>query len=93
MRRQETDLPKEVTKTPNEDSDPLVHGPHFEATWGDHIFEKSSAAFRFKDLERWLMVTAMALTGQNQTAAAKLLGLNRDQVRYRMKKYGLRVQR
>ncbi len=28
-------------------------------------------------------------TGGNQTQAGKLLGLNRDQVRYRMEKFGL----
>ena len=28
-------------------------------------------------------------TGQNQTRAARLLGLTRDALRYRMKKYGL----
>jgi DNA-binding protein Fis len=30
---------------------------------------------------------AMAATGDNQTRAAELLGITRDQLRYRLKKY------
>ena len=30
-------------------------------------------------------------TGGNQTRAAALLGLNRDQIRYRIEKFGLKV--
>jgi DNA-binding NtrC family response regulator len=41
-------------------------------------------------LERRLIVQALERTGGNQTRAAALLGLNRDQIRYRMAKYGLR---
>jgi len=35
-------------------------------------------------------VQALERAGNNQTRAAELLGLNRDQVRYRMEKFGLR---
>lgn len=42
-------------------------------------------------IERSLVIQALERTGGNQTRAAKLLGLNRDQIRYRMQKYGLRV--
>jgi DNA-binding NtrC family response regulator len=42
------------------------------------------------ELERDLVVQALERTRGNQTHAAKLLGLNRDQVRYRMSKFGLR---
>jgi DNA-binding NtrC family response regulator len=41
------------------------------------------------DVERELMVQALEQTGQNQTRAARLLGLTRDALRYRMKKYNL----
>ena len=41
------------------------------------------------DVERELIVQALAKTDQNQTRAARLLGLTRDALRYRMKKYDL----
>ena len=40
-------------------------------------------------LERELVVQALRRTGGNQTKAATLLGLNRDQIRYRIEKFGL----
>jgi two-component system, NtrC family, response regulator AtoC len=40
-------------------------------------------------LERNLVIQALQRTGGNQTRAATLLGLNRDQVRYRIGKFGL----
>jgi DNA-binding NtrC family response regulator len=40
-------------------------------------------------LERELVVQALKRTGGNQTKAAALLGLNRDQIRYRIEKFGL----
>ena len=42
-------------------------------------------------LERDLVVQALARTAGNQTRAASLLGLNRDQIRYRIEKFGLKV--
>src|SRR5262249_29075111 len=40
-------------------------------------------------LERELVIQALKRTGGNQTKAATLLGLNRDQIRYRIEKFGL----
>jgi transcriptional regulator with PAS, ATPase and Fis domain len=40
-------------------------------------------------LERELVAQALRRTGGNQTKAAALLGLNRDQIRYRIEKFGL----
>jgi transcriptional regulator with PAS, ATPase and Fis domain len=40
-------------------------------------------------LERSLVVQALERTGWNQTKAAALLGLNRDQIRYRVEKFQL----
>jgi transcriptional regulator with GAF, ATPase, and Fis domain len=40
-------------------------------------------------LERELVAQALKRTGGNQTRAAALLGLNRDQIRYRIEKFGL----
>jgi len=41
-------------------------------------------------LERSLVVQALERSGWNQTRAATLLGLNRDQIRYRVEKFDLR---
>ena len=40
-------------------------------------------------LERSLVVQALERSGWNQTRAATLLGLNRDQIRYRIEKFKL----
>lgn len=42
-----------------------------------------------EELERSLVVQALERSGGNQTRAAALLGLNRDQIRYRIEKFGL----
>ncbi len=44
------------------------------------------------DVERRLVTLALERTNGNQTRAAALLGLHRDQIRYRMEKYGLLKQ-
>jgi len=41
------------------------------------------------DLERALLIQALALTDNNRSRAARLLGLTRDQIRYRMSKLEL----
>lgn len=41
------------------------------------------------DLEESLVKQALEMTANNQTRAAKLLHLSRDQLRYRMERYGL----
>ena len=45
-----------------------------------------------EDVERQLLVQALDRARGNQTQAAQLLGINRDQVRYRIEKFGLRSQ-
>ena len=42
-----------------------------------------------EELERSLVVQALERSGWNQTRAATLLGLNRDQIRYRIEKFEL----
>jgi DNA-binding NtrC family response regulator len=42
-----------------------------------------------EELERSLVVQALRRAGGNQTKAAALLGLNRDQIRSRIEKFGL----
>ena len=41
------------------------------------------------EVERQLLVQALERANGNQTQAAQLLGINRDQVRYRIEKFGL----
>jgi two-component system response regulator AtoC len=42
-----------------------------------------------EQVERELVIQALSRTGWNHTKAAALLGLNRDQIRYRIEKFGL----
>jgi transcriptional regulator with PAS, ATPase and Fis domain len=42
-----------------------------------------------EEVERQLLVQALERSHGNQSQAAQLLGLNRDQVRYRIEKFGL----
>jgi two-component system response regulator AtoC len=44
---------------------------------------------QLEEIEKDLVTQALELTRGNQTQAGKLLGLNRDQVRYRIEKFGL----
>jgi len=45
------------------------------------------------EVERQLLVQALERAGGNQTQAGQLLGINRDQVRYRLEKFGLTAKR
>jgi DNA-binding NtrC family response regulator len=56
---------------------------------GDDPFDLPAAGVSLEDLERSLVVQALRRAGGNQTKAAALLGLNRDQIRYRIEKFGL----
>ena len=47
------------------------------------------AGLVWTDVERSLIEQALARTAGNQVRAAKLLGMSRDALRYRMEKYGL----
>ena len=42
-----------------------------------------------EEVERQLLVQALERCGGNQTHAGHLLSINRDQVRYRIEKFGL----
>jgi transcriptional regulator with PAS, ATPase and Fis domain len=45
-----------------------------------------------EDVERQLVMQALQRAGGNQTHAGQLLGINRDQVRYRIEKFGLHTE-
>jgi DNA-binding NtrC family response regulator len=47
------------------------------------------AGLVLEDLERELVVQALTRARGNRTRAARLLGLNRDQIRYRIEKFKL----
>jgi two-component system response regulator AtoC len=56
---------------------------------GGDPFELPASGVDLENLERSLVVQALRRVGGNQTKAAGLLGLNRDQIRYRIEKFGL----
>lgn len=51
-------------------------------------FQITPEGINFEDLERELVRQALDLARGNQTKAAQLLGMNRDQIRYRIEKFG-----
>jgi DNA-binding NtrC family response regulator len=51
--------------------------------------ELPASGIDLEQLERSLVVQALERTGWNQTRASALLGLNRDQIRYRIEKFHL----
>jgi DNA-binding NtrC family response regulator len=55
----------------------------------DWTFRLPPGGLRLDDVERQLVVQALERAGGNQTQAGQLLGINRDQVRYRIEKFGL----
>jgi len=55
----------------------------------DEGFSLPAAGVNIEDLERSLVIQALKRSGGNQTKAGTYLGLNRDQIRYRIEKFGL----
>ncbi|HEY5619224.1 MAG TPA: sigma-54 dependent transcriptional regulator [Vicinamibacterales bacterium] len=56
-------------------------------------FKLPAEGVNLEEIERQLLVQALERARGNQTHAAQLLGINRDQVRYRMEKFGLQATR
>jgi len=54
-------------------------------------FKLPAEGLNLEEVERQLLVQALERAGGNQTQAAQLLGINRDQVRYRIEKFGLQT--
>jgi transcriptional regulator with GAF, ATPase, and Fis domain len=54
-------------------------------------FELPPTGVDLEKLERSLLVQALKRSGGNQTRAGTFLGLNRDQIRYRIEKFGLNL--
>ena len=57
------------------------------------VHELPVSGVRFEQLERDLVAQALERAGWNKAAAAALLGVNRDWVRYRIERHGLRPLR
>ncbi|HEY6361428.1 MAG TPA: sigma-54 dependent transcriptional regulator [Vicinamibacterales bacterium] len=53
------------------------------------LFRLPADGVNLEDVERQLLVQALERAAGNQTHAGQLLGINRDQVRYRIEKFGL----
>jgi two-component system, NtrC family, response regulator AtoC len=56
------------------------------------LFQLPADGVNLEEVERQLLVQALERAGGNQTQAGHLLGINRDQVRYRIEKFGLPLQ-
>jgi DNA-binding NtrC family response regulator len=63
-----------------------AHAPHGN---GHGAFSLPPEGVQLEEVERSLVVQALERAGGNQTRAATLLGLHRDQIRYRIEKFGL----
>jgi DNA-binding NtrC family response regulator len=58
---------------------------------GNSGLQLTRRGLNIEELERDLVQQALHLAGGNQTRAGRLLGLNRDQIRYRVEKFSLVV--
>ncbi len=66
----------------------IAAGPERKAS-PSHWVDLPPDGVVLEDVERDLVVQALASTGGNQVQAARLLGIGRDALRHRMKKFGL----
>ena len=53
------------------------------------LFSLPAKGFKFDDLEKDIVLQALERSAWNQTRAGELLGMTRDQIHYRMEKFGL----
>jgi DNA-binding NtrC family response regulator len=53
------------------------------------LFSLPAKGLKFDDLEKDIVLQALERTAWNQTRAGELLGMTRDQIHYRMEKFGL----
>jgi two-component system response regulator AtoC len=60
-----------------------------DPTPSEHAFQLPTGGLVLSDVERSLVHQALQATGWNLVRAGRLLGLNRDQIRYRIEKFGL----
>jgi DNA-binding NtrC family response regulator len=77
-------LPRDLTGTAGHDSVPARVGN--EAIPGGHVFILPPQGIALEEVEDSLVRQAIERSGGNQTRAAELLRVSRDQLRYRLKK-------
>jgi two-component system NtrC family response regulator len=70
----------------NESNFPVLSAPGGDVSSGMNL---PVSGINLEALERSLVVQALERSGWNQTKAATMLGLNRDQIRYRIEKFEL----
>ena len=70
----------------NESHFPVLSAPGGDVSSGMNL---PASGINLEALERSLVVQALERSGWNQTKAATMLGLNRDQIRYRIEKFEL----
>ena len=66
---------------------------HATVSNGGRIFVLPPAGVSLDELERELICQALDRMAGNKTGAARLLGLSRDTLRYRLEKHGLTARR
>jgi transcriptional regulator with PAS, ATPase and Fis domain len=64
-------------------------GPTRTQTGGQPTWSVPPEGISLEEVERQLIESALALAGKNKSKAARLLGLSRDTLRYRLEKYNL----
>jgi two-component system, NtrC family, response regulator AtoC len=67
-----------------------LHAARSSSGSGHGGFELPPEGVNLEDVEKSLVIQALERAGGNQTRAAALLGLHRDQIRYRVEKFGLK---
>jgi two-component system response regulator AtoC len=77
-----------LSKRDELDTDDFVLGRGGEKPWTEG-FQLPPGGVKLADVEEQLVRQALRQSNNNQTHAAELLGISRDQLRYRMEKYGL----
>ena len=68
-----------------------LHAARTRASSSHGDFLLPPEGVNLEEVEKSLVIQALERTGGNQTRAAALLSLHRDQIRYRVEKFGLKV--
>jgi len=81
-------LPPEILNA-GRGAPPETTMPGQETGSDEFMFNLSNVGISIESVEKDFVVQALRITNNNQTKAAKLLGLSRDALRYRMQKFKL----
>jgi two-component system NtrC family response regulator len=67
----------------------ILGSPSHQAERKAHPWTVPPGGIILEDVERQLILSALEQAGNNKSKAARLLGLTRDTLRYRLEKYQL----